>query len=187
MKNSQNRLERSKLVVLLAFTAMGLARAEEARFFRVVGPVPTTITRFTAEGFLTWTNLPTNATFTVQSAPRLLTESNRLVLSNWCDYVQIPATNSVTTWRITDPHPPAGMVLIPGGGFTCGNCLDPGEGDANELPVHTVYVSAFYMDRTEVTKALWDEVYNWAISHGYSFTWGANGKAANHPVDQLSW
>ncbi len=47
------------------------------------------------------------------------------------------------------------------GSFTMGNCMDSGEGYSGELPLHTVYVSAFYMDRYEVTKALWDEVKGW--------------------------
>ncbi len=46
---------------------------------------------------------------------------------------------------------------------------------------------AFYMDRYEVTKALWDEVYNWAVAHGYSFEYGAQGKATNHPVQTMTW
>lgn len=53
--------------------------------------------------------------------------------------------------------------------------------------VHTVYVSAFYMDRTQVTQALWDEVYQWAIAHGYGFDNPGSGKAANHPVQSVSW
>jgi sulfatase modifying factor 1 len=53
--------------------------------------------------------------------------------------------------------------------------------------VHTVYVSAFYMDRFEVTKALWDDVSQWAISHGYSFDNAGLGKAANHPVHTINW
>ena len=53
--------------------------------------------------------------------------------------------------------------------------------------MHTVYLSAFYMDRKEVTKALWDEVYSWAITHGYSFEYGAQGKAANHPAHSMTW
>jgi len=56
-----------------------------------------------------------------------------------------------------------------------------------ERPVHTVSVSAFYMDRTEVTKALWDEVYQWAIANGYSFDNQGSGKAANHPVHSVNW
>jgi formylglycine-generating enzyme required for sulfatase activity len=42
------------------------------------------------------------------------------------------------------------MVLIPSGTFDMGNCLDPDEGSLNELPVHSVYISAFYMDKYEV-------------------------------------
>lgn len=54
------------------------------------------------------------------------------------------------------PGAPVGMVLIPAGSFRMGDAF--GEGDSDERPVHTVHVSAFYMDRYEVTKALWDEV-----------------------------
>jgi formylglycine-generating enzyme required for sulfatase activity len=82
---------------------------------------------------------------------------------------------------------PTGMVLIPAGSFQMGNCMDPEEGWSDELPVHTVYVSAFYMDQTEVTKALWDEVYTWAIAHGYNFDFVGAGKGPNHPVHTVDW
>ena len=77
----------------------------------------------------------------------------------------------------------SGMALIPAGSFTMGDNLD-GEGDA---PVHSVYVSAFYMDQTDVTYSLWQQVYNWAITHGYSFDYAGAGKAANHPVQTIDW
>ncbi len=83
------------------------------------------------------------------------------------------------------PTVPTDMVLIPAGGFQMGDTFS--EGDSGELPVHTVYVSAFYMDRTEVTKAQWDEVYQWAIGHGYSFDRAGSGKAANHPIQSINW
>lgn len=83
------------------------------------------------------------------------------------------------------PAGSTGMALIPGGNFTMGDTFN--EGLSDELPVHDVYVSAFYMDRYEVTKALWDDVYNWAVTHGYSFDNGGSGKAANHPVHTVNW
>jgi formylglycine-generating enzyme len=86
-----------------------------------------------------------------------------------------------------DATAPAGMALIPAGSFTMGNCMDTNEGSSAELPLHTVYVSAFYMDKYDVTKALWDDVYNWAITHGYSFDYGAQGKASNHPAQGMTW
>ena len=85
------------------------------------------------------------------------------------------------------PPPPAGMALIPAGSFTMGNCMNPNEGYLDELPLHTVYVSAFYMDKYLVTKALWDDVYTWAVTHGYSFNFAGPGKAANHPVQTIGW
>ncbi|MHC1769469.1 MAG: SUMF1/EgtB/PvdO family nonheme iron enzyme [Verrucomicrobiia bacterium] len=81
--------------------------------------------------------------------------------------------------------PPSGMALIPAGSFRMGDTFN--ESGSDELPVHSVSVSAFYIDRYEVTKARWDEVYSWAGSHGYTFAHGASAKAASHPVHSLSW
>jgi formylglycine-generating enzyme len=83
--------------------------------------------------------------------------------------------------------PASGMALIPAGWFTMGNCMNTNEGPSEELPPHTIYVSAFYMDKCEVTKALWDDVYNWALTNGYSFEYGAEGKASNHPAQRVTW
>ena len=80
---------------------------------------------------------------------------------------------------------PQGMVLIPAGSFLMGDTFN--EGYSDERPLHSVYVSAFYMDRTEVTKALWDEVYGWAVIHGYTFDNAGSGKALDHPVHYVNW
>ncbi len=130
---------------------------------------------------MTWTNVPTNATFTVQTAVSLVGSSN------WVDYIQMLATNPATTERLFDPNPPINMVLIPAGSFTMGDNLD---GDTSSaLPLHTVFVSAFYMDRYEVTKALWDDVYQWATNNGYNFDYAdsGQGKATNHPAHTMTW
>jgi len=79
---------------------------------------------------------------------------------------------------------PRNMALIPASSFTMGDALD---GDAGALPLHTVHVSAFYMDKFKVTKALWTEVHSWAITHGYSFDNAGQGKAADHPVQRINW
>ena len=58
--------------------------------------------------------------------------------------------------------PPDGMAFITNGSFTMGDVADTNvDGDAAPI---TVYVSAFYMDQTDVTEALWQQVYNWAIT-----------------------
>ena len=152
---------------------------QEARFFRVVGPVPVTITAFSADGNISWTNEPTNATFTVQTSTSLLSESN------WVDYVEVPATNETTAQRIIDLNPPRNMALIPAGTFTMGDCM--ADGEWIELPLHRVYVSAFYADKYEVTQALWDDVYHWAVTNGYTFDNAGESVASNHPVQNLNW
>jgi formylglycine-generating enzyme required for sulfatase activity len=97
--------------------------------------------------------------------------------------------SSNVRFRVTadDANVPSGMALIPAGTFTMGNCMDPNEGDTDELPLHAVYVSAFYMDKFDVTLALWQQVFNWATNHGYSFDNPGSGKAANHPVQTVDW
>jgi len=85
----------------------------------------------------------------------------------------------------SDDTAPTSMALIPAGSFTMGDTFN--EGRSVELPLHSVYVSAFYMDRTEVTKASWDEVYHWAIAHSYSFDNPGSGKGATHPVHSVNW
>jgi formylglycine-generating enzyme required for sulfatase activity len=153
--------------------------AQEARFFRVAGPVASTITAISADGYITWTNAPTNATFTVQAALSLQGQNN------WVPWTQLAVTNPLTTVRVFAAKPPDGMVLIPAGSFTMGDNLD---GTPEALPLHTNFVSAFYMDRYETTKAKWDAVYQWATNHGYTFTALAPGaKGTNHPVHTVNW
>ena len=114
---------------------------------------------------------------------------------------QIPATGSgiVTAsvpmlYRVVatvnTASPPPGMVLILAGSFVMGNATNvfpASEGNPNELPQHTVYVSSFYMERYKVTKALWDEVKTWAATNGYAFNNPGEGKATNHPVHTVDW
>ncbi len=108
----------------------------------------------------------------------------------WDAGADLPAklfSNVRVSVTASDNAAPSGMALIPAGSFTMGNCMDPNEGSDDELPLHTVYISAFYMDKNDVTWALWQQVYNWAIIHGYTFDNAGSGKAANHPVQTVNW
>ena len=75
--------------------------------------------------------------------------------------------------------PPRGMVLIPAGVFTMGDSRVVG-------PVHPVEVSAFAIDRTEVTAALWAEVQTWGLAHGYDLTSGGSW-GSDHPIHSVNW
>jgi formylglycine-generating enzyme required for sulfatase activity len=174
----------TRILMLGAFAASLLTvtptlPAQAARFFRISGPAATTITAFRPDGTLVWSNALAGTNYTVQTCLSLPGGTN------WVDYVQLPVTNGVNTNRVIDLNPPSGMALIPAGSFTMGDTFN--EGESGELPLHTVYVSAFYMDKYDVTYALWQTVYNWATNHGYSFDHAGSGKAANHPVKAVDW
>ncbi len=111
--------------------------------------------------------------------------NNRITWNAGVDWPNQFSANVRFRVTASDATAPSGMALIPAGSFTMGDPFS--EGNSDERPTHTVYVSAFYMDKYEVTKALWDEVYNWAVTHGYSFEYVAEGKANNHPAHSMSW
>jgi formylglycine-generating enzyme required for sulfatase activity len=130
-----------------------------------------------------------------------LSQTNWVVLTNllvaqspyWFEHLAAPPA-SQRFYRVAAlaSTPPPNMALIPAGSFVMGATTNMGhEYYYEEVPQHTVYVSAFYMDRYEVSKALWDEVYEWATNRPanvrYSFEYGAQGKAANHPAREMTW
>jgi len=108
-------------------------------------------------------------------------------------FVDVTLTVTGRSTRLTGPAL-AGMVEVPGGSFEMGNSFG-GAGNSDELPVHTVKVSGFYMDKFEVTKGMWDEVASWASGHGYDIGQGdgstdrsdGTGSASMHPVTFVTW
>lgn len=86
--------------------------------------------------------------------------------------------------------PPAGMALVDAGDCELGQAGFSG-------PVRTNFVSAFWIDRYEVSKARWDRVRDWALTNGFADlaagAAGWNGGAgtpagqSNHPVVNVNW
>jgi formylglycine-generating enzyme required for sulfatase activity len=82
------------------------------------------------------------------------------------------------------------LALIPAGAFYIG--VTSGDTDSDALPSNgrpntVVNVSNFYIGKYEVSKALWDEVRTWAVANGYTDMAAGAGKAADHPVQTVSW
>lgn len=92
----------------------------------------------------------------------------------------------------------APMVMIPAGEFLMGS----DKGKADEMPVHNVYLRDFYMDKYEVTNALYREFLNanpqWRKDKiapkyhdgRYLHNWNGNNPPPdewNHPVTHVSW
>ncbi|MCX6875947.1 MAG: SUMF1/EgtB/PvdO family nonheme iron enzyme [Verrucomicrobia bacterium] len=86
-------------------------------------------------------------------------------------------------FKVTATDVPLGFSLIPGGAFTMGDSLD----GISDAPTRAVTLSAFFMGQQEVTKAEWDAVKAWAVSHGYTDLSVGADKAADHPVETVTW
>jgi len=86
---------------------------------------------------------------------------------------------------LANVEPPAEMAFIPAGNFQMGDSF--GEGFPDELPVHTVSVSAFYMGRYEVTNDEMVDVLQWAYRHNRITVTGATVQnVAGDPRDLLN-
>jgi formylglycine-generating enzyme required for sulfatase activity len=81
-------------------------------------------------------------------------------------------------------HPPAGMAYIAPGEVLMGDNFGLA---SDALPVHPVAVSAFFIDRYEVSLSLWNEVSSWAKLHGYGFENPGYAAATNHPANGIDW
>jgi formylglycine-generating enzyme required for sulfatase activity len=100
--------------------------------------------------------------------------------------VSSPVPGEIATPVEETPKP--GFVRIPAGPFQMGDNLDDTD---YALPVHTVDVDEFYIDKYETTYVLWKEVYDWAVAHGYAFENagynGSQGSGDSMPAVVISW
>ena len=111
----------------------------------------------------------------------------------------IPRTTTTSTTVPKSPtlSAPIGMVPIPAGEFQMGS-----NAGADEQPVRTVYIDAFYMDKYEVTNAqykkfldanpLWRKGRILSVYHDGDYLKHWNGDnyptgKGNHPVTYVSW
>jgi len=74
---------------------------------------------------------------------------------------------------------------IAAGTYSIGNLV--GDSDIRDADAVTIPMSSYYMAVNDTTKAQWDAVRIWAGSHGYSDLATGAGKAADHPVQMVSW
>jgi formylglycine-generating enzyme required for sulfatase activity len=79
------------------------------------------------------------------------------------------------------------MAYVPPGEVEMGDSYATGYLD--ERPAHRVFVDGFYSAKTEVTQALWDAVFQWALTHGYAFEdfERCQTRKPSHPICNLSW
>ena len=161
------------------------APAQTRAFYRVVSGTNSAITAWGGAGALAWTNAAAGGSFSLEWAFNLGDFS-----SGSAEAVEVGTVTSVTM-AVAAPLPttarpsPGTHRMIPAGVFLMGNS-DTNLNRPTESPVHEVAVSAFYMDKYEVRKELWDEVRSWAGTNGYSDLPAPSGDG-NHPARTLTW
>jgi formylglycine-generating enzyme len=102
----------------------------------------------------------------------------RTLLDYWRNITEIDTSISTIIGKDDAPQ-----VLIPAGDFQMGN----NDGKANEKPVHTVYLDAFYMDVYEVTN---EQYRKFMKATGYKAPayWNdSNYNASKQPVVGINW
>jgi hypothetical protein len=82
-----------------------------------------------------------------------------------------------------------GMSLVPAGSNVGINPLAKGELPTAWYPRAYALTNGtpFYMDRTEVTKAKWDEVRAWGLTNGFTDLPEGLAQGPDHPVHDVSW
>jgi formylglycine-generating enzyme len=170
------------------------------------------IQSFDSTGTLTFNRIPTGQAYRVECATSLTGAWMRVTNAVTVDGIpttldcipakgggivtgSVPMQAAVMFYRTVADT--GDMVLIPAGAFVMGATTNMGhESMADEIPQHTVYVSAFYMDRYEVTMDLWNSVQTWATNnHGYALLpvltngWSFLPKAQGptHPALVTKW
>ena len=89
---------------------------------------------------------------------------------------------------MTSSEDSATLVFIPSGEFVMGSNNSDPNADSDEMPEHTVYLDAFWIDRTEVT----NDMYRQCVAAGectepaHSRRYDSGGYG-DHPVLGISW
>ena len=98
---------------------------------------------------------------------------------------KVTASDGVGLPQIIKGRDGAEMALIPAGEFQMGDSFN--EGGGNERPVHTVYLDSFYIDKYEVTNALYKKFME-ATGHRTPRYWtNPSYNQPDQPVVGVSW
>jgi formylglycine-generating enzyme required for sulfatase activity len=128
-------------------------------------------------------------TLTGAVGPGVTPGNDRLIVWNagtdWPGRFNSSCKVRITADDGTAPPAPLNMAYIPGGSFQMGDTFYEIGNDT--LPLHNVYISPFFMDKYEVARELWLDVYTWATGNGYTFNNGGSFAGPNRPLQNIYW
>lgn len=117
--------------------------------------------------YISWSNAVLNTYYTTLENREKM-DSGKWVSFRYLVYTDItyklftPYPETSAYFRIVNSYPtniPDGMCFVPGGTFQMGDQYGI---DADEIPMHEVYVSPFFIDQFEVSNQKLCEVFQWA-------------------------
>jgi formylglycine-generating enzyme len=129
--------------------------AADFGFYRVSTPTNQPLLGFSTNGTLSWNAPPGGFVVEKRLDP---------TLGAWAPWARGTSVITTVSLKVHDFAPPPGMVFIPAGYLTMGDALNDTQTVA--LPVHPVYVSAFYIDKFDVTQEKMRQVLQWAYNAG---------------------
>ncbi len=168
-----------KAIMILSFLSSSLFNLIFSFEFKGLSPTNLNIQYSDSVVTLNWDSVPLVQKYYVYikdnpNGPVSLIDSTSL--NNWTgNFSEDKFFFEVTSFA---PASPDGFVFIPGGTFMMGDHFN--EGDADELPVHNVKVSDFYMCATKVTQKEWFDVIGTNPASG-------NGVGDDYPIYHLNW
>lgn len=158
---NSSSLHRNLWLMLLALViGAAITHAQSNSFYRINASTNTTIVGLSNTGLLTWSNAAASGTYLVE-------KNSSVSNSTWSPLTRNDISNLVTTISVCDlAGPPTDMVYLPGGKFSMGDSFSELPGGL-ALPVHTVYLSPFYIKKHHVSNEDARKVLQWAYDHGY--------------------
>ena len=95
----------------------------------------------------------------------------------------VDAPKSQTAVKLGSNQDGMEMVAVPAGEFQMGSKA----GDRDQKPVHTVYLDAYWIDKTEVTNAMYAQCVASGKCQAPKYTKDSTSNAENQPVVGVSW
>ena len=120
------------------------------------------------------------ASLTEPLFPVASTETLQPTLTSTATFTAVPTafSSGITDAKVVE------MVLVPEGEFTMGS----DDGSADEKPVHQVFLDTYYIDKYEVTNALYKACVDAGVCEEPSDTENYNNSQyAQHPVVYVNW
>src|SRR5688500_9929056 len=132
--------------------------AQPQHFYRIVSSNAAAILSVDFNGTLTWSN-------TVPTGSYIIERTSDLANGPWEPITRGEFSNRVWSVRVHHPSPPSEMAFIPGGRFQMGDSMNDPLVNTVALPVHTVYVKPFFIDKYEVNNEKMRRALQWGYDH----------------------